>query len=194
MNELQEMAERKRTINELLATHRDRLFDLWMVAAAFFRAESEGKTYKRRPALSITIPSEGHPPARLSVFPRWDRMAMRPDTSCILAELLVERISIIGQTHRSTEVGLTLKVGSAWWHRISTRWGIESLRRLVATADAFLNNPQTSFAQSGDHCCMCRKALVDGQSRARGIGPECFRRANLLRELVEEVLAKRQTV
>jgi hypothetical protein len=191
----QEYAEGQREFDEALAVYRDRLLDLWAVASAFFRAESEGKNYKRRPALSITLPAEGNPTARLSVVPRWIRKGRRRggqlDPSVIYADLLVERHCIAGQVYRWVEVGLTLEADAVNCGWRSMQWGIDALRRLAATVDAFLASPQESFAQSADHCCICRRALTDGQSRARGIGPKCLRRGNLLRQLVEKILARR---
>lgn len=31
------------------------------------------------------------------------------------------------------------------------------------------------FALESERCCFCRKPLTDAKSRARGVGPDCFR-------------------
>ena len=36
-------------------------------------------------------------------------------------------------------------------------------------------DPLAIFALESERCCFCRKPLTDAKSRARGVGPDCFR-------------------
>lgn len=40
---------------------------------------------------------------------------------------------------------------------------------------AFDADPLAIFALESERCCFCRKPLTDAKSRARGVGPDCFR-------------------
>lgn len=175
----------------LFVPHHGTLRDFWTVAQAFFREESEGKEFTRRPTVSITLPAAGDPPARLVAVPEWNRRTHTLVLSRVCLEFLVDRFSITGEPQRSAEVKIHLDEGLPHIRRLSIRWGAEGIQRLVETVAQFLHDPAGVFSQSADHCCICRKALTDGASRARGVGPDCLRKANFLRELVERSLERK---
>src|SRR5262249_23505433 len=76
----------------LCAVHHAGRRRFWRVAAAFFRQESEGRVYERRPNLSVNIPAEGDPPAKLAALPRWCRRGRQLDPERVELEFIVGRV------------------------------------------------------------------------------------------------------
>src|SRR5262249_43717595 len=56
----------------------------------------------------------------------------------------------------------------------------DDARRIIQTIRDFLDDSRAVLARSSDHCCVCGRGLTDELSRSRGIGPECFKRANIM--------------
>jgi hypothetical protein len=178
------LADVRRDVQARLAPYPDELRRLHAVAAEFFLTRSEGKVYRRRPNLSLTLTLEGSPPAHVAVYPLWDGRArcLKPDH--IRADVVVERVGYGGLSRPMPEIALELTEGLARCMQFS-RWSTEALQRLLPTAAAFLTDSPAVFARSAVHCCICYKALSNEVSRARGIGPECFKRATSLRRIIE---------
>src|SRR5262245_15224440 len=80
----------------MLADHADGLDRLRRVGEEFFAGESAGRTYDRRPNLSVTLAAEGRPRARLRIYPEWRGRCWRElqglNPHHIVAELVVERV------------------------------------------------------------------------------------------------------
>jgi Family of unknown function (DUF6011) len=177
-----------------LACHAGDLARVHEVCSAFFAEESAGKTYQRRPNLSLRLAAEGEPPARLLIHPGWNPYRKALDTSRVQLELITEEADArTGKPRRCVEigVGLTAAGARASQYQLSPR-GVEKARRLAGLVAAFVRDPAREFARSADRCCICGRALVDGVSRARGIGPECLRQATAFRRFVEQRLAAAQ--
>jgi hypothetical protein len=188
-----QLKEAMRAVDARLAARPDELRRLHIVAAEFFLAQSEGKTYRRRPNMSLTLIPDGSPPAKVAVYPGWDRRARRLMPDRVRVEVVVERVSVCGLPQPTTEIALQLMENSARWTRLS-RWSPEALQRLLPTIAAFLADPPAVFARSADHCCICGKGLSDEVSRVRGIGPECFKGATRLRRIIEQKLANERSL
>jgi hypothetical protein len=179
-------------IASILACYAGDFARLHEVASGFFAAESAGKTYERRPNLSLRLAVEGEPPARLLIHPGWVPYHKELDTSRVELELMHEETTPEGKTKRRLELSVYLKTASgakAGRYYLSQR-GVDSAHRLAESVAAFLRNPAQEFARSAEWCCICGRALTDGVSRARGIGPECLRQASGFRRLVERLQAE----
>jgi hypothetical protein len=173
-------------VQQVLACHAGDLARLHEVCSAFFAEQSAGKTYQRRPNLGLRLAAGGEPPARLLIHPGWDSRRKALDTSRVRLELITDKADPRGGKPIPAveiDVGLTAAGARASQYNLSPR-GVESARRLAGLVAAFVRDPAREFARSSDRCCICGRALVDGVSRARGIGPECLRHETAFRRFV----------
>jgi hypothetical protein len=154
----------------------------------YFEERTAGKVYTRRPNLSVRLVTEGGPPAKLIIVPAWNRREKRVDPGALILELLVARSLYHGP---SCELRLHVGKSTVRWDNLSCRWGTEALNRILDTVRSFLQDPFITFARSADRCCICDKLLTDGASRARGIGPECLKKAGFFRRMLEAKYAAR---
>jgi hypothetical protein len=178
---------------ELLRAHGGVLRRLRETAVLFFTQAANGKQYQRRPNLSITLPCDGDPPAKLVIRPAWSSKSWILDVATLQAELVVERIVVDNLTRPTVEVSLRLMAEDKFSCRpCSITWAKECCDRLAATAAAFLDDPFAAFAKSANICCICRRKLTDEVSRSRGIGPECLKHATFFRRLVEQRLVEQR--
>src|SRR5262249_13384342 len=83
---------------ELLRAHGGLLRRLRQTAVDFFTQEADGKQYQRRPNLSITLPCDGDPPAKLVIRPAWSSKDRSLNVATIQAELVVGRFAVSGLT------------------------------------------------------------------------------------------------
>jgi hypothetical protein len=171
--------------DEILSENTPMLVALRRAASGYFRARTAGKTYKRDPAIKITIsvPAEvGEPEAKLVIHPGIysqggrdnRRVTVRADwIGLVLIHLIPDRDS--GRFKQVERIGVGLfSDGTVRLGRRYLRTSDVDAERLCSTAGRFLENPAAAVAASGTHCAFCGRALTDPQSRARGIGPECF--------------------
>jgi hypothetical protein len=59
------------------------------------------------------------------------------------------------------------------WRRLGSS-AVADLGALAEVLADFLCEPSTVLRRSSIYCALCGRHLTDGQSRARGIGPECL--------------------
>jgi hypothetical protein len=163
-------------MREVLEEHCEDFEELLDILSEVFGNQAEGKSFARRPNLTITLTAPGEPPARVVLRPAWDALDKTLDTSRLEMEVLGER-----KGKRGREVALGL--GS--WPPKLRGWGIGTGENYLARAAAlvcdFLADPAKVLARSADNCCVCGRALTDPVSRGRGVGPECVRVYDYLR-------------
>src|SRR5262245_32976100 len=132
---------------QLLAGHGELFRSLLAVLAEYFREESQGKEYPRRPRLSIKLAVAGEPPARLAITPGWNRTHQRVCPAHARLELLVARLP-----DRKSSAELAVFIGENYvrlglWSRV---WGEEGIARMTTTLRAFLDQPVAVFARSSE--------------------------------------------
>lgn len=184
---IEEWERRDQQLDALLSPRQSTLVDLAAAACHFFEDCAAGRTYSRRPSLGFRLHADGSPFAWVSLYPAWDSRLRTLKPTTVHIDFLVQRSP---QCSPCDELCMTVEGERIQRSKCSVLYAEESLLRLLDTAHAFLVDPAAVFARSADHCCVCRKALTDGQSRARGIGPECLDRARIiLRWLEKKVIA-----
>jgi hypothetical protein len=171
----------KRRTEEILAEHNSSLITLRRAASRYFRSRTAGKAYKRDPAIKIMIRAADSPHMlviRPAVKKGWARFNER------LVTIDPDRIELVlSRQYMSLRGGIVLDPKLSIEVRPDDTVSIG--RRCLQTSDGdmqiacdtvarFIENPQAALAASGNYCAFCRKHLTDPQSRARGIGPECF--------------------
>lgn len=175
-------------VHRAVEQYRQDLIDLAGVASYFFKQEAEGKTFTRRPPLSLTIPAAGDPIGWLIVYPGWDKKAKYLHHHHINIELMVERVAGKPTSEMEIRIPCCMFIEPHSW---SILWGEEGISRVTEAASAFLHDPLATFTKAVGHCCICRHKLKDEVSKARGIGPECLRHATFFRNCAERYLAVR---
>ncbi len=65
------------------------------------------------------------------------------------------------------------KVGFSKWVALD---GVMEIRDTIKRAmEKFADNPTENWARVADHCKICGRGLSDDLSKARGVGPECWK-------------------
>jgi hypothetical protein len=174
-----------RRTREVIAQNMPVLSRLRDAAAGYFRQRSHSRVYRRNPAFKITIRTpevDDEPSARMVIYPDASTSGRRstrqvrvePDRIYLLLvhvlcrtisgrECLQERLRIV-----------LLPDGTTRLERFSRRTGHVDAEQLCSIAARFLEDPSAAVAASGTRCAFCQKLLTVPESRARGIGPECF--------------------
>jgi hypothetical protein len=172
--------------------------ELFRLALDHFGAAFLDRPYQRKPPLglrlTVAIAKYNY---RLVVLPRWewktDERRYRVSSTAVRVELLAldevglslgggpfdylpgRRLALLwddGQWRRHTGKR------AAWIQPLDEQKQAETMALLGQAIDAFLADPRAAFRPiNGSRCCECRRRLTDGQSLARGIGPECLRRS-----------------
>lgn len=173
----------KRRTREILVAHAPMLATLRHAASRYFHARSDGKVYRRDPALKITIvapAAEGAPAAKVMIYPGVSRRDIE-DTRQVTVEAGWIRLTLChlvpheGKVEYRERITLVLDSnGEVRTGRYFPRTSDVDAERTCTTAARFLEDPPAAVAASGTHCSFCGRALTDPDSRARGIGPECF--------------------
>lgn len=135
--------------------------------------------YKRKPPFGIRLPSAAGD-VRVIDGPHWFRHRKELDPGVLKVEVLWE-VKISNKEHGTLWAPhCFLKVdiqptGVAW-----TRCSLDdekrdrAVRELAEIAVGFASDPMKTLARNSANCGVCGRALTDGQSKARGIGPECI--------------------
>jgi hypothetical protein len=155
-------------------------------AAGYFHSRSDGKLYKRDPALKITIripETAGEVDARMVIHPGTSRSGYTRARQVRVEPERIELLLIHVVPHRQQpdkvehQARLSIHLmpdGTARIMRHYPQTSDVDAERLRSIAARFLEDPSAAVAASGTHCAFCGKALTDPHSRERGIGPECF--------------------
>jgi hypothetical protein len=169
---------------KLVAGHGGVFCQFREVADPIFEAMLEGETkFTRRPNVSLRLPAQGNPLARVLVRPGWDRWKkeIRPGMT---AETVIERFATTGIVSDKPlpHVEVIVEISDTGPRR--TMWsyqhGEEALELMAETMADFIEDPEGVFARSSDRCCLCGRRLTDEVSRGRGIGPECIQKYHLV--------------
>jgi hypothetical protein len=178
-----EAQERKRRSQEICERLNARLKDasadleaFRKLAGGYFAEVAAVHDYQRRPSLAIRLAIPGDPPARLIMAPGWNRREHFLMSYSPMLSLSVARPGEDNELQR--HVHLAVRYGGWGW--VASRWQIgpssdADFDRLLAGVQQFVATPWGAFCQSASRCCICWKVLKDELSRARGIGPECYR-------------------
>jgi Family of unknown function (DUF6011) len=147
--------------------------------AGLFAVMAEGRAFKRRPNISLRLIADGGPPAKLVTVPLWSRFKKEVNCQALRCELLKEQdVQTPGGPAKNRDQCAAFSVpvgGKTRANLICLRTGVEDYARVLSTIRNFLDDRRGVLARSHDHCCICGRALTDGMSMARGIGPECIK-------------------
>lgn len=162
---------------EALDAQRATFDALFRAASAHFRAIAGGVIYRRHPAIRVILhdPADGPdvPHARLDIRPAYDRRAQRINPDRI--ELVYFTLARPGRSEPWVDrLVLVLSKGSPRLMACAYQEAHIIVPRLCRIAARFLDDPRAAVAASGQRCAICYRPLADPESRARGIGPECF--------------------
>ena len=155
----------------LLETVRARVAPLW-------EALVEGKTFARKPSYGLRLfGADDH--TLVGISPSYKRHTKTVESCCHRVEVLgeVERYlaPVAPRPFYQLERRLTLVVylGGATW-KLLRKSAVADLETLVPILEDFLIDPDSVLRRSTTYCAICGRHLTDGQSRARGVGPECL--------------------
>jgi hypothetical protein len=144
--------------------------------------KSKQSPFARRPNVSMRLICEDDPPAKLVSLPSWNSRAKTVNLDWLSCEFMQEQTATVGVGSGESLTGhkfdalFTVSLATGLDQRIQRmRKSAESdLRRLLNVVRDFVDDGFAVFARSHDHCCICGRALTDGKSCMRGIGPECI--------------------
>jgi hypothetical protein len=161
---------------------------LYTCLGTYFRALTEGQTFRRPTKLGIDLPFPGDVEigegAILRFRPRWNgsgpETARRysPDVERLRVSLIREWRASSGRVRLQTYLNLQLTADGpvrTMSYALFVRQG-ELFRRITALAGRFLTEPGSVLVTGTSRCCNCRRTLTDPDSIARGYGPECAQR------------------
>jgi hypothetical protein len=166
------------------------LGQLYAVLTDYFRVVTEGKTYQRQPRLGFTLVVPGMPPRGITLRPDWSRRDRQLKLSRLRLEVLTDRMRPSGIEHRTVDVALILGAEQAELNSYCFEYGSDGLRVALTALGTFLEDPERAVTSSSDTCHCCGRALTDGASLARGIGPECWDNIQRLFLLMKERAAQ----
>jgi hypothetical protein len=153
----------------------------------------DGKTFARKPSYGLRLfAADRH--TLVGVSPLYSRRTKTVDSGHLLFEVIgeVERyLSPVDPTpFYQLERRLILQVqpGALPRWRSFRRSAVEDMATLVPTLEQFLRDPPAVLRRSTTHCAVCGRSLTDGQSRARGIGPECLRHVSTFAACAESIV------
>ena len=170
---------RERGLEGLLKLHAAVLEAVRVQVTPLWEALVHGKTFARKPSYGLRLfGREGQ--TLVGISPSYNRRTKTVDSGFHLVEVIgeVERyLAVVNPCpFYQLERRLTLLVvpSMAIWRQFRKTYE-EDLEGLVALLEDFLIEPDAVLGRSTTYCAICGRHLTDGQSCARGIGPECLR-------------------
>jgi hypothetical protein len=177
--------EHRATLDRLLTDHaalleavRGQVQPLWQTLAA-------GKTFTRKPGFGLRLfAADGQ--TLVGIAPSYDRQTKTMDCGRLLVEVItdVERyLSLTSPTpfyQLARRLRLTIQDGKPPRWTQASMTAVAEMAVLVSILEQFVTDPPTVLRRSTSYCALCGRRLTDGQSRARGFGPECVRHLSTL--------------
>jgi hypothetical protein len=170
------------------------LFDaVRMQVQPLWEALAGGRTFARKPSYGLRLfAADGQ--TLVGVSPFYNRRAQMVECSRVLLEVIseVERYTAAVESKLFYQLErrliLTVQAGTPpRWMRAS-RSAVDAVGALVLTLEQFLEDPPAVLRRSTMYCAICGRHLTDGQSRARGIGPECLRHVSTFVACAESIV------
>jgi hypothetical protein len=155
----------------------------------------DGKTFARKPSYGLRLFAADRQ-TLVGVSPIYNRRTKTVDSGPLLFEVIgeVERyLSPVDPTpfyQLERRLSLQVQTGALPRGRSFRRSAVEDLATLVPTLEQFLADPSSVLRRSTTHCAVCGRHLTDGQSQARGIGPECFYKVSTFFAAAEPLLRR----
>jgi hypothetical protein len=145
------------------------------------------KPVKRRPNISLRLIDESEPRAKLSILPFWRSTPTSQsfDVERLRYELLTESVVMPipdGPVKKyAKRINLTTRTNGFLVQTGTIRASAaEDVARVVKLVRDFTEDAKAVIARSSKNCVICGRGLVDEVSRARGIGPECYKVCDLV--------------
>jgi hypothetical protein len=139
-----------------------------------------GKTFPRKPSLSLRL-FAADAATLIGVSPHYQRHTHTVECHHLLLEVIAEVERYLTQDpptpffQLKRRLILRIKPDAASYIALSGSTAVEDMAVLIAVLEQFLDNPAAVLRRSTASCAVCGRRLTDGQSQARGVGPECIR-------------------
>jgi hypothetical protein len=163
------------------STHRPLLCHLAEAFCGLMRLKPPSQATKRRPSYRLVI--RGDDSHELAVVPNGSNECLlgEPGRACVRVELY--RIYTPGgdpNGHKLRREVLRIAVYNGAQvqvrlRRYRPRYFAEDVPRLIRLAQHWLAHPLKPLGDTATHCAICGRSLIDEQSCAQGIGPECVK-------------------
>lgn len=161
---------------QLLKENRQ-LFDAFRnVCCELFQIQVEQKQqpFKRKPAIGLRFKAEAD--QLVVCCPQFDSDKKQVRCGDQLLELLVqERTEKDGTEYYRPVQRLKVRLSQdvCYLQRAFKSRALQDVQQLLAAVKGFMEAPELQL-QDMENCAICGRKLKDGQSRARGVGPECI--------------------
>ena len=161
---------------QLLKENRQ-LFDAFRITCCELfqlQAERKEKPFTRKPAIGLRFKAEAD--QLVVCCPQFDSDKKQVRCGDQLLELLVqERTTKDGTEYYRPIQRLKVRLSQDGCYLQKGYQGrtLQDTQRLLAAVTGFLEAPEQQL-QDMANCAICGRKLKDGQSRARGVGPECI--------------------
>jgi hypothetical protein len=188
-----EWAARTREVEEHLQRHTRLLEAVRMQITPLWETLAQGKTLARKPSYSLRLFGV-EARTLVGISPLYIRRTQTVVSSNHRVEVLgeIERYLSLEDPRPFYQLQrrLILEVfphGVSW--KLLGQSAVADLEALVEILADFLGDPGTVLRRSSTYCAICGRHLTDGQSRARGIGPECLHHVSTWMAYAEPVFA-----
>jgi hypothetical protein len=177
-----EFAAIDRAIHQILVDHAALFAAVQQQVTPLWERVTAGKTFARKPSYCLRLLSEGAA-LLVGISPAYSRQTKTVHCANLLVESLgeVERYldsedpKPLYQLYRHVQV--RVEAGKLPRCGAKRRTAVQDIQALLPTLEQFLADPGAVLRRSTRFCGICGRLLTDGQSRARGIGPECLKSA-----------------
>jgi hypothetical protein len=191
------MREEFREIEEVLACclvqHASLFEAVRAQVSPLWEALVDGKTFARKPSYGLRLfAADGQ--TLVGVSPFYNRRVQMVECGRVLLEVIseVERYTAAVEPKPFYQLErrliLTVQAGTPPRWRQASRSAVDAVGALVPTLEQFLADPPAVLRRSTMYCAICGWHLTDGQSRARGIGPECLRHVSTFVACAESIV------
>ena len=146
----------------------DEFFEL---ARQLFEARAQSYTGTRKPPINLRLLShDGN--YRVCISPSWDSRFYQIGSK-IRIEVMRQELLDTGLYHFRKAMTVMVSESTLKLCSVYSKHLVNATDAMASVFTEFIKDPESVLARDSNHCACCGRALTDGTSRARGVGPEC---------------------
>jgi Family of unknown function (DUF6011) len=182
-----------------LAAHQEVFAHLLNTMSPLWAAMVPAPPLTRKPSLGLRLVAADQQ-LLVGVSPRWNAHTHTVNLRCAVLDVITE---VQGYLEREPptpfyqlDPALSLALQTDAVPRL-TRWSRTApalMPPVVALLTQFRADPAAVLKHSTRFCAICGRHLTDGQSRARGVGPECLKHVSTLVGTRRSIFAAMQAI
>jgi hypothetical protein len=167
---------------EVVSAQADLLEAVRCQAQPVWESLAAGKAdFPRKPSFNLRLFTEDRQ-TLIGLSPTYARRAHSVDCTQTVLDVIGEVAGYLGEgearrTYYQLPRRLTLMLapGAPPRPQCWRKTALDDVTQVLPTLAQFVADPAAVLCRSTMHCAVCGRYLTDGQSRGRGIGPECLK-------------------